>query len=535
MKKSEWNEGLNHIDNDLVVNYIEQKELLQNKKKKRAVWLRACAIAACLAIVLSLIFTVVILVVRDEDATGVDGTNSIPIWDTPQISMEDIYGKPKNDGSVEENEFGCEVIGIHSGYDVPDPKYLYIKEMKNYEYLPIYHIKNDDGKALDEQEFNDFSGPFLQKSEEWFGIESSKYQNISDENDYYIEGVLDGLTIRTFQNKYYNGLTIGKKKQTNSELELNGQPLQIDENLSDEEIIASLSSLKETFFEFFGVSFTDATVARRFYDYGKLTSITVYFYNENDVYDPFEKNSFNEDMRFTFSFDYDYDKKDYEVDYVSIKYSHNRQKFDERYQTVAQAKLITLEKAVEFLRKGYFLPTLHGKCKQCWEWDKINFAEYDFVEIEYSQFRLANGQGYFRIPYYIFYKEVPQENITRTFYTDDCRIYETVKVPAIEIAGYEEYFAMEKKYKLQISKPTNVKIRNEIKDSYSEGEPVCVALDIINGYYNVYVNDIRVDFNNCSSEHLFYNFVMPAQDVIVSIEPKYNVPIVPSQKVKSTE
>ena len=94
---------------------------------------------------------------------------------------------------------------------------------------------------------------------------------------------------------------------------------------------------------------------------------------------------------------------------------------------------------------------------------------------------------------------------------------------------------MEKKYKLQISKPTNVKIRNKIKDSYSEGEPVCVALDIINGYYNVYVNDIRVDFNNCSSEHLFYNFVMPAQDVIVSIEPKYNVPIVPSQKVKSTE
>ena len=33
MKKSEWNEGLNHIDNDLVANYIAQKEILKKLTK----------------------------------------------------------------------------------------------------------------------------------------------------------------------------------------------------------------------------------------------------------------------------------------------------------------------------------------------------------------------------------------------------------------------------------------------------------------------------------------------------------------------
>lgn len=51
MKKSEWNEALNHIDDDIVANFVVQKETLQKKKKTRAVWIRACAIAACISIV----------------------------------------------------------------------------------------------------------------------------------------------------------------------------------------------------------------------------------------------------------------------------------------------------------------------------------------------------------------------------------------------------------------------------------------------------------------------------------------------------
>ena len=35
MKKKEWNEGLNHLDPDLVEKYVEQKDRLENRKKAK--------------------------------------------------------------------------------------------------------------------------------------------------------------------------------------------------------------------------------------------------------------------------------------------------------------------------------------------------------------------------------------------------------------------------------------------------------------------------------------------------------------------
>ena len=65
MKKSEWNEALNHIDDDLVDSYVAQKELLSKKKKSRVVWLRVLAVAACLAITLGAIGGALMLLGRN--------------------------------------------------------------------------------------------------------------------------------------------------------------------------------------------------------------------------------------------------------------------------------------------------------------------------------------------------------------------------------------------------------------------------------------------------------------------------------------
>ena len=35
MKKEEWNEGLNNIDSDLVEKYVEEKDKLTVKKKRK--------------------------------------------------------------------------------------------------------------------------------------------------------------------------------------------------------------------------------------------------------------------------------------------------------------------------------------------------------------------------------------------------------------------------------------------------------------------------------------------------------------------
>ena len=99
MKKSEWNEGLNHIDNDLVANYIAQKEILQKKKNKQKVWLRAIVIAAVLAMIFTAVFTVPMFFGRDS------GDLSSDVTDTPDT---DYFDGTVANGDRETNEFGCE-------------------------------------------------------------------------------------------------------------------------------------------------------------------------------------------------------------------------------------------------------------------------------------------------------------------------------------------------------------------------------------------------------------------------------------------
>lgn len=61
MNKQEWNEGLNHLDPDLVEKYVAQKDLLRQKKNTKGVWLRIGALAACFALIVSAIFVVPML------------------------------------------------------------------------------------------------------------------------------------------------------------------------------------------------------------------------------------------------------------------------------------------------------------------------------------------------------------------------------------------------------------------------------------------------------------------------------------------
>ena len=53
MKKEEWNQGLNHLDSDLVEEYVQKKDRLDKKRATRAVWMRMGVIAACLCLLAS--------------------------------------------------------------------------------------------------------------------------------------------------------------------------------------------------------------------------------------------------------------------------------------------------------------------------------------------------------------------------------------------------------------------------------------------------------------------------------------------------
>ncbi len=55
MKIRQFNEGLCHIDEELVKEYIEHKERLVSKRKQESFWVRLGAIAACLVIMISVV------------------------------------------------------------------------------------------------------------------------------------------------------------------------------------------------------------------------------------------------------------------------------------------------------------------------------------------------------------------------------------------------------------------------------------------------------------------------------------------------
>ena len=67
MKKKEWNEGLNHLDPDLVEKYVEQKDRLRQKNKNpKGIWLRFGAIAACFCLIVGVVISTGILNFSDD-------------------------------------------------------------------------------------------------------------------------------------------------------------------------------------------------------------------------------------------------------------------------------------------------------------------------------------------------------------------------------------------------------------------------------------------------------------------------------------
>ena len=98
----------------------------------------------------------------------------------------------------------------------------------------------------------------------------------------------------------------------------------------------------------------------------------------------------------------------------------------------ARFKLLPLEKAEEYLYKGYVLD-VGNYCPLC-DGVKapVDFKNYDYVGISYSYSAKMKSS----FPCYTFYKSI---GTTETGYLK----YAETSVPAVEVDGYEEYFYTE--------------------------------------------------------------------------------------------
>ncbi len=72
MNKKEWNEGLNNLEPQLVEKYIDEKDRLSAKRKKKTLYTRIVAVAACACIILGAIAAVSLL--KPTPPIGVEST-----------------------------------------------------------------------------------------------------------------------------------------------------------------------------------------------------------------------------------------------------------------------------------------------------------------------------------------------------------------------------------------------------------------------------------------------------------------------------
>lgn len=420
MKENEFLDGVSNIDSDIVERFVSMDNRLKRKASKRTLWIRVGALAACFALIASIILSVISNIVPTDEP--------IPTWDTARYSASDIAKLfPPMMGAVATNAY--------TKVYVPEEKYLYINEIPDSKYLPIYEY-TEQSKKFNKNEFKGFVNAIIPKLAKALGAQAPKYEikkaSLGDGFTVYEKLGLQTVSFYQFDNYSTAHLYCEKDEP----IVLDSETIQIDQRLSDEEILASLDSVKNKLFEIFGVKFSNAKIVRDFYQSSThgAHEIKIYFYNEGEhPLNNYRDWPYSDYIEISFDNPNTYPSGDAESSYIltesSISYRKHRIDVTKEYSHIANAKRISLEEAEELLYKGYVFGG--HSCPLCMAaQDKISFDGYDFVDIEYISYPDKISSV---IPFYAFYKKIEINIYGLT-------VYAKTYVPAIQVSGYEEYF-----------------------------------------------------------------------------------------------
>ena len=432
MKKEEWNQGMDHLDPDLVEQYVTKKDGLRQKRKVRKVWLRLSAVAACFAVIVGAILAVPVLrvITRPE----------VPTWDNPPYTAEEIselFSMKYLDGVA---------TNAYTKVYVPDAEFLYIGELSEDEYIPLYRHAKDQTK-LSEADFRDFVDGILPALADSLRVQVPHYR--IEENHYDTGSSLSvssesGVySIHAYQKTAGSTFRLYSNNLDDPKIVLDGETVQVDQRLSDEEIMESIQSIKSKLFDIFNVSFTDVRIIREYDGYSKYGAewVEIYFFDE-DAHPLNAMRSRPISDYICISFD---NNENYAGDIVSngiltvptIVYFERRNDVVETYPVIAQAKRISLKEAEALLYNGYVFGG--HSCPLCMAaQDKVSFDGYDFVDMEYVfGGDTKTGKPTMAVPFYAFYKKIGTSENGNS-------IYAKTYVAAIQVGGYEEYFNSQK-------------------------------------------------------------------------------------------
>ena len=424
MKKKEWNEGLDHLDPDLVEKYALQKEKLREKNKKhKSIWLRFGAIAVGFVLILGAVIVVPML--RDIPGVIPYKPNEEP-WSpiiTPNVSNVVLSADEVNSvfDVMQDNAATNQYTKIYTS----DPKYLNLSPLPIAEYLPVYSARDFTMSKVDLQ---DFINEYIDEVSTFFGIESKEYEIEKDVrwngDPIYEAEISEGkMGVRFIMRNnllYFDNYSIGEKR-----LKINGSMISILESDTITYICAS-----------FGKDYSDVKISRE-YSYEQLRTITIYLYSPEKTIFPsnFSKSPMTSDyISLTFFTDWgsgtscDWGGSDDEAFLSSVSLYQTLKNWNQYFSVVSKVKMLTLEEAEELLAKGYVFGG--HSCPLCMAVQpEVDFSDYTFVDVEY----VSDENEKLCIPFYAFYKYIGNYN--------GMDKYAKTYVPAFQASGYAEYFA----------------------------------------------------------------------------------------------
>ena len=350
-----------------------------------------------------------------QDNTTGGTTSFVPPYTNISLTVNDLF----NAGIVLHSAGGTT---SYQKIYVPSIEYLYITPIPADKYVTIYEYFPIEQKNPTEQELRAIAEKYLPKFSKAIGIPTPNYTL-----ETYSENDINVRVSTGEKNTYFyisnTMLKFGKSsiyEKTDVPLNIYGETVVIDQRKTDAEILASLSGIKEKLGKLFGKTFIEPKIIREFSSYTTNGAewINISYKTSDDSgsliikFDNFANHA--DDIVSSTNL--------YNASIMFFPKSSN----DKLPSISKQVELLPLQKAEEYLSKGYVLAI--GGCPLCQAMqDPVDFTNYDYVGISYMT---TNNK---KIPYYCFYKNIgASENGNMTFaYT---------YVPAIEVAGYEEYF-----------------------------------------------------------------------------------------------
>lgn len=437
MKKREWNEGMNHLDPDIVEKYTEQKDRIRKKKKQKNILLRFGAIAACFVLIVSAIIVVPMFNRRSDIEPYIP--NGEP-W-TPIINsnVEEVILSADDINGVFDSNMDTNGTNQYMKIYTASPEYLNLLPLPNAEYLPIYSSKKS---APTKSSLQIFIDKYLDAATSFFNISTRTYEiekddmwnddiiykaEISENNNYILFSAQNNLLYFSYSQFDENGET---------RLKINGDMVSVLESDTDEQIKEKLKDTIAYVCDSFGKKYTNATI-QRYYSYDQLTTIKVYLYTPEEIIFPenFSETPMTSDyIALKFNTDWgrgticNWGGSKEEAFLSGISLCEITEGWSEYYNVTAKARMLTLEEAEELLKKGYVFGG--HSCPLCMaEQPEVDFSDYTYVNIEY----VSDENGKICIPFYAFYKYIGKTS-------DGIGTYARTYVPAIEVNGLDEYF-----------------------------------------------------------------------------------------------